>query len=400
MKEIRTIIANKIKYIDYYILIPFIILTCIGIVIVYSASCSVATQMGLSASYFLKRQFIYAILSFILAFTVFCLKSSFFRQKKVLKKVILIIGILLFILIIMAHIDPRAAVNGATEWIHIGSINIEPSEFAKIAIILYLSYVFSNKVKSNKYPDGMLNFLEQNKSSIEIVVFFGLLILIQPDTGGFAILMFIVLIMSFTSGIPFKSSFKWFMIFIIFAIVSLFFLVKFPLPFFKHSYQYQRIIAFAHPFKYAKTGGTQLINSYYAIINGGAFGRGLGQSIQKRGFLPEPYTDFIMSVITEELGVFGATLILGLLFFLIARIILVGIRARSSYNALICFGVGTWLFIQTIFNVGGMLGLLPITGVTLPFISYGGSSMMALSLAIGMVLNVDADEKNKDYLLN
>ena len=147
------------------------------------------------------------------------------------------------------------------------------------------------------------------------------------------------------------------------------------------------------PLNMQNQGGTQLVNSYYAIVNGGVFGRGIGQSIQKRGFLPEPYTDFIMSVITEELGVVGAVVILALLFFLIARIILVGIRAHRSYNALICFGVGTWLFVQTVFNVGGMLGLLPITGVTLPFISYGGSSMMALSVAIGVVLNVDANEK-------
>lgn len=120
---------------------------------------------------------------------------------------------------------------------------------------------------------------------------------------------------------------------------------------------------------------------------------GLGNSMQKRGYLPEPYTDFIMSIISEELGSIGACLILGLLFYLMWRIMEVGVHAQSQFNALVCFGVTTIIFTETLFNIGAVIGLLPITGVTLPFISYGGSSMFVLTAGIGLVLNISAEEK-------
>ena len=163
--------------------------------------------------------------------------------------------------------------------------------------------------------------------------------------------------------------------------------------FLQNSYQFQRLLAFAHPFQLEKTSGAQLVNSYYAIHNGGLFGVGLGNSMQKRGYLPEPYTDFIMSIISEELGSIGACLILGLLFYLMWRIMEVGVHAQSQFNALVCFGVTTIIFTETLFNIGAVIGLLPITGVTLPFISYGGSSMFVLTAGVGLVLNISAEEK-------
>jgi cell division protein FtsW len=165
------------------------------------------------------------------------------------------------------------------------------------------------------------------------------------------------------------------------------------LPWIEDSYQFKRLLAFFTPFKLENSGGRQLVNSYYAISNGGFFGVGLGNSIQKKGYLPEPYTDFIMSITTEELGIIGAIIILSILTFLICRIILVGVRSRSAYRSLLCYGIGAWLFIQTVFNIGGMLGILPLTGVTLPFISYGGSSTMMLSIGVGLVMNVSSMEQ-------
>lgn len=393
MKNIRERLTNKLKYMDYYILIPFFVLTCIGIVMVYSASSSTVVQMGLSANYYLKKQALYAILSFIIVGIVFLINHhALVTTKAIYMFMIVGVGISLLFLIGLARLHPSSAVNGATAWIRLGPINIEPSELAKLTIIMYLAYVFANHSDINTAVN-LKTFYHNNARPITIAAGFCLLILLQPDTGGMTILATIIIIMIATSGMSVKNVFKCLAILIAILTVGWLWIVNFPPTWMTHSYQYQRIVAFLHPFKYAKAGGTQLVNSYYAIVNGGAFGRGIGQSIQKRGFLPEPYTDFIMSVITEELGVVGAVVILALLFFMIGRIILVGIRARKTYNALICFGVGTWLFIQTCFNIGGMLGLLPITGVTLPFISYGGTSMIVLAVAIGLVLNVDADEK-------
>ena len=155
---------------------------------------------------------------------------------------------------------------------------------------------------------------------------------------------------------------------------------------------YERFQAFFDPFSVADSSGKQLVNSYYAISNGGLFGLGLGNSVQKRGYLPAPYTDFILSVINEELGFIGSAVILLLLGFMIARIFLIGIRSQNTYNTLFCYGIGSFMLVQTCFNVGGVLGMLPITGVTLPFISYGGSSMLVLSISIGMVMNIAANQ--------
>ncbi len=160
-----------------------------------------------------------------------------------------------------------------------------------------------------------------------------------------------------------------------------------------HFYQIQRFTAFYHPFKYSASVGRQLVNSYYAISNGGFFGLGLGNSIEKRGYLPEPYTDFILSVTTEELGFIGAAVLVILLLFIILRVYLIGIRSNNLYNRLFCFGVGTFMFVESFFNIGAVIGLLPITGVTFPFVSYGGSSMLVLSAALGMVMNISANQK-------
>ena len=160
-----------------------------------------------------------------------------------------------------------------------------------------------------------------------------------------------------------------------------------------HFYQIQRFTAFYHPFKYSASVGRQLVNSYYAISNGGFFGLGLGNSIEKRGYLPEPYTDFILSVTTEELGFIGAAVLIILLLFIILRVYLIGIRSNNLYNRLFCFGVGTFMFVESFFNIGAVIGLLPITGVTFPFVSYGGSSMLVLSAALGMVMNISANQK-------
>ena len=162
-------------------------------------------------------------------------------------------------------------------------------------------------------------------------------------------------------------------------------------------YRIQRFIAFMNPFGNASGSGSQLVNSYYAISNGGIFGVGLGNSVQKMGYLPEPNTDFIMAITSEELGLVGVTIILVLLLVLICRMIQLGVKSASLYQTLICYGSATFFTIETFFNIGGVLGLLPITGVTFPFISYGGSSMLVLSATVGIIINISI-RQNKAQL--
>ena len=144
----------------------------------------------------------------------------------------------------------------------------------------------------------------------------------------------------------------------------------------------------------------QLVNSYYALSRGGIFGVGIGQSVQKTGYLPEPYTDFIFSIMGEELGLIGVLVILSLFVFLVLRIYLIAIRTKDPFGSLLCIGIATMFLIQGVINLGGVLGLMPITGVTFPFISYGGSSSLVLTISIGLVLNVSAMNKKLEVEKN
>lgn len=223
------------------------------------------------------------------------------------------------------------------------------------------------------------------------------LVLIQPDNGGAMILIAIVFVMLFASGIDYQFILKFTGVFLLlsFLFIELTVWTKgaiFPERF---QYVYDRFAVFRNPFLDYESSGYQLANSYFAIYHGGWFGVGLGNSIQKRGFLPEAQTDFIFSIVIEELGVVTAIILLALLFFLILRIFYVGIKASTTFNSLMCIGIGSMFLIQVFVNLGGITGIIPLTGVTFPFLSQGGSSLIMNSLAIGFVLNIDAEETRK-----
>lgn len=382
---------QKLRYLDYSILIPYLILSTIGVIMVYSASSDILLVNGFSPSVYMKRQIIYFVAAFLFfGIPCFALKLKIFKNRKFVMSYLGISFSMLFFLIVLKVISHgKAAINGAVGWINLGFINIQPVEVAKLSLVLYLAFVLSRR--DGKFVPGQI---WHNLFGPTVISFMMIgLVILEPDFGGSAILFMIVFVMYSVSGIPTKLAVYWLIgLFVGIVLLMLVLLVWTP-GFIKDSYQFQRLLAFVHPFKLEKTGGAQLVNSYYAIHNGGLFGVGLGNSMQKRGYLPEPYTDFILSITAEELGVIGAIVIIFLLFFLMWRIMEVGIHADSQFNALVCFGVVTMIFTETLFNVGAVLGLLPITGVTLPFISYGGSSMIVLTAALGLVLNISAAEK-------
>ena len=326
---------------------------------VYSASSDILLVNGFSPSVYMKRQIIYFVAAFLFfGIPCFALKLKIFKNRKFVMSYLGISFFMLFFLIVLKVIS------------HGKAANIQPVEVAKLSLVLYLAFVLSRR--DGKFVPGQI---WHNLFGPTVISFMMIgLVILEPDFGGSAILFMIVFVMYSVSGIPTKLAVYWLIgLFVGIVLLMLVLLVWTP-GFIKDSYQFQRLLAFVHPFKLEKTGGAQLVNSYYAIHNGGLFGVGLGNSMQKRGYLPEPYTDFI-------------------LFFLMWRIMEVGIHADSQFNALVCFGVVTMIFTETLFNVGAVLGLLPITGVTLPFISYGGSSMIVLTAALGLVLNISAAEK-------
>ncbi|MCP8848119.1 putative lipid II flippase FtsW [Latilactobacillus curvatus] len=382
---------SKIQYLDYWLLLPYVILCAFGALMVYSASSDLMSIRGMKPDAYFTKQLVFIALGFILMMITYFLKLSVLKNRTFLKAMTIVVFLALIYLLLLSRFRPSAAINGATAWIQLGPLTIQPSEFTKLLIVIYLANMLSRK--ENELADGFVDNLKLFFSPVVLVAGIILLVFIQPDLGGASILAAVMVVMFFGTGMSY-----WYGFSLITAVTTTVMILFSILRHFNfstnvNSYKFNRILSFLHPFELENMGGSQLVNSYYAINNGGWFGLGLGNSIQKRGYLPEPYTDFILSITTEELGVIGTLVIIALLFALLARIFYLGIHATKMYHTLLCYGIGTIIFVQTLFNVGGLLGILPITGVTLPFISYGGSSMMVLAIALGIVLNISAQEK-------
>ena len=372
------------QYFDYRIFIVYMLLMTIGVIAVYSASSEILLIHGFKATVYGQKQLLYAFFGVLICLACYSINLDYLRRGKLLLWLLVIVaGLLVYVRLF------GQAVNGAKGWINLGPINIQPLELAKLVLTLYLARMLAK-------ADGRLvrgHIISQLLPTAIIAGLLMILVLIEPDFGGTAILFCLVLIMYSVSGIPTGYILLSIIGITVLVVGGFSLIVAWNPSFLQDVYVYKRFIAFLHPFKTAANEGAQLVNSYYAIHNGGLFGLGLGNSIQKRGYLPEPYTDFILSIIAEEVGSLGALVVLGLLFYLMILIMERGVKAQSQYSTLICFGVTAIIFFQTLFNVGAVLGLMPITGVTLPFISYGGSSLWVLSAAIGLVLNVTAEEK-------
>ncbi|AYC71486.1 FtsW/RodA/SpoVE family cell cycle protein [Lactiplantibacillus plantarum] len=375
---------KKLHYMDYVLFIPYLILSGIGVVMVYSSSSYVAAQNGSTPTGYLVKQLIWVVLGLVITLVCMNLKIDIFKQTRLLG----MLGFaMLFVLVLLRLIGQ--SINGAAGWIILGPVSIQPAEFCKFYLIIYLASIISQR-------EAHFGVARMRELGAQFVMLFAmiLLIFVQPDLGGATINLAIAAVILFASGISYfvgvgvfagaVAAFEWILV----PLVS-----RLPQSAFANSYQLRRFLGFLNPFKTASGAGTQLVNSYYAISNGGLTGVGIGNSLQKRGYLPEPNTDFIMSITSEELGLIGILLIMGLLLVIVMRTIYIGVRATNTFNALVCYGVAAYMTIQAFINVGGIVGLIPITGVTFPFMSYGGSSMMVLTLSLGLVLNISALEK-------
>lgn len=377
----------RLKHLDLFIFLPYIILCILGVIMVYSASANIGIQNGGSPKSYLIKQVIFVLVSLGLVFGTTALNLKKIRNQRLLH----FLGYL-FVAVLFGLLAVGKTVNGAAGWIPIGGINIQPAEFAKFYLIILIADAIAKD--QDKLTISTAKWWQTLRYPLIIVLMILVLILLQPDVGGAAINFTIVFAMLIASGFSWKRGVTYLLALVGSAYaILMFILVPLSESGRIHSYQLSRITAFVDPFKHATGVGQQLVNSFYAISNGGLFGSGLGNSIQKTGYLPEPNTDFIMAILTEELGAFTTIVVMAVLALIIFRTVLIGIRSSSAYQSLICYGVATYLTIQALFNMGGVVGLLPITGVTFPFISYGGSSMMTLALCIGMVLNISGRQR-------
>jgi cell division protein FtsW len=385
-------VPNKVKkrhLLDYSIFIPYLILSIIGLIMVYSSTSSLLTMKGLNPNSMVINQLMFWGVGLVAMFFIYKMKTTVFQNREFIMFAIFVITVLL---LAVRYTPLGITKNGAQGWLQIGGFTMQPAEYMKIMVVWYLSFILARR---QQYIDR-----EFKKAAFRPLLLVGFLILIvalQPDVGNAAILTLITIVMVLASGVNYVYAYIAGIVGVAGSLGAIQFLLATHGKFLpaKYQYIYNRFEVFRNPFIDERNLGHQLANSYIAISNGGWFGRGLGNSIQKKGFLPEAHSDFIFAITIEELGLIGALFILALLIFMIARIIFVGIRSKKPFNSLMCIGIGTMLLIQVFINVGGITGLIPLTGITFPFLSHGGNSLLIISIAVAFVLNISADEKRQ-----
>ncbi|ERK56093.1 cell cycle protein, FtsW/RodA/SpoVE family [Gemella bergeri ATCC 700627] len=376
---------------DLVVALTLLILFILSCIMVYSASMignkygTFTSSVPVDANYFLIRQAIWAALSYV-AFLIFSVVVPFeiFRSKNLLKYgQFIILGLLLI---------PFAlpSINGARSWIRLGMFSFQPSTLAQLFIIIYMAFILETRKTK----------LRQVLTSSELINIFGIplfltaVIFAQNDTGMVLITLSVVGIMALCSNMNFKNIRKIITLALLASVMLIGILFITGL-FSGGSYRTNRIKVFLNPFsENLSAAADQVINSYIAFGNGGLVGRGLGNSIQKLGYLPEAHTDFILAIIAEELGLIGVLFVILLLCILVGKAVFAGTKSKNTFGAMYAIGFATLLSVQTVINIGGVTASIPMTGVPLPFVSNGGSSLLILSIGLGIVTNILAHVKS------
>lgn len=369
-------IKKIVKSYDYSLILAILILCIFGLVMVYSSSMVLAASKFKDPDFFFNRQKISLVIGFMAFFAAMIFPYKAYASSKILTAIVMGSVGMLILVFVFGH-----TANNAQSWLMLGTRGIQPSEFTKLSVIIYLAAVYAKK-------QTYINDLHRAVlPPILFTVVICLFVVIQPDIGTAFIIGLIASVVIVCSGIGIKNIAK--LIFFGFTLA----IVMSPIIYLKResfftTERISRFKGFMDPFLHEGDAGYQLINSYVAMGSGGITGLGLGQSIQKFGYLPEAHTDFIMAVIAEELGLFGVLFVLLLLGFIIFKGLLLARQCTDPFGSLLAIGISSMLAIQSFINLGGLTGLIPITGVTLPFISYGGSSLILLLFSMGILTNV------------
>ncbi|MGN0394150.1 MAG: putative lipid II flippase FtsW [Coprococcus sp.] len=348
-------------YIDYPFVAMVLLIVCIGLIMVYSTSSYRGMELFNDSAYFAKRQLVFALVAMVFAYLVSRM------DYRVIAKYSGIILIVSMILLILVYIIGTAS-HGSARWLYIGPFGFQPSECAKVSLIIYTAATCTANTKSLNTIRGVAKIM-----LLPVIA----VILIAIENLSTAIICFaIVFIILFVA-----SPKTWY--FIVLAIIGIAgcaLFIAFA------GYRADRIRIWLAPEKYPD--GYQTMQSLYAIGSGGIFGRGLGNSIQKMGFIPESHNDMIFSVICEELGIFGALCIIGLFIVFLKRCMVIAINAADRLGGLLVTGVMAHIAVQLIINISVVTNTIPPTGVPLPFISYGGSSIVFILIEMGLVMSV------------
>ena len=360
------------KHFDFYLFTAIIILILFGAIMIYSASSIWANYKFEDSFYYVKRQMIFIVLGIFLMITTSKIDYNIYYDKS---NKILAICILLLILVLIPGIG--SVRNGSRSWFGIGSLGIQPSEAAKLGMIIFTSKYLTNSSKFLKsYKYGVFPILGV------LFLLFGL-IMLQPDLGTGMILVVSIISLLFIAGV----NMKFFIGGGILGLIGVIILIAIA------PYRMDRITSFINPWNDPLGTGFQIIQSLYAIGPGGLLGRGYLNSIQKQFYLPEPQTDFIFSIIAEEFGIVGTIFVVFMFSFIIYRGIKIALRTKDSFAKYLAFGMSFQLAFQALMNLMVVIGMIPVTGVTLPFLSYGGSSLLITLVSMGIILNISRYQK-------
>ena len=360
------------KKLDIPLLIGVILISLLGLLMIYSSSYVWAEYKFNDPYKFIKTQSFFLLIGYILMFIVSKIDYTKYQNKSNL----IFLGC--FILLILVLIPGIGTVrNGSRSWIGIGGFGIQPSEFTKLGLIIFTSkYLSQNEKQLKDIKKGVLPIL------LVLMLVFGL-IMLQPDFGTGVIIVVTIIVLLFISGVPMNFFIKIGILGLL-GIVAL--IIVAP-------YRMKRIVSFLNPWSDPLGSGFQIIQSLYAIGPSGLLGKGLGNSIQKHFYLPEPQTDFIFAIISEELGILGIILVASLFILIIYRGFSISIKCNDKFGKYISFGITFGLAFQSLLNLMVVVGLIPVTGVTLPFLSYGGSSLLITLISIGILLNISKTKK-------
>lgn len=343
------------------------VLNIIGLVMVLSASSVTSLEETGSAWTYFSRQLTWTLVGCAVAFALLHVSLDALRRYAVGALALCMVGLL------AVHVPGLGvSANGATRWIGVGPVQVQPSELTKLALI----GVVADWLARNE------RFLNVSRIVVRPVMlllgFVAVLVMLQPNLGTTIVIAATVFVMLFAAGVPRRALAGWGIVGTIGAFVAAM----------GTSYRRARVLSFLDPWADPQRAGYQLIQSRVGLASGGVFGVGLGASRAKWGFLPFAHTDFIFAIVGEELGLVGASVVIGAFIAFGLLGIRVALRAESRFGALVAIGVTAWIVIQAFVNIGAVVGILPITGVPLPFLSYGGTSMVVTLAAVGLLLNV------------
>jgi cell division protein FtsW len=359
---------------DRHLLFAVLLLVGIGIVMVYSASSALALKKYGSSFHFLKKQALFSLIGMVVL-VVF--SHIPFRVYRSLTYPVLLTSLGLLVAVLVSGAGLSA--GGSQRWMRLGPVTFQPVEAARLALVFYMAYSLSKK------RDGLRQFRIGFVPHVLVLAVFAVLLMLQPDFGSVVIFSALVWVMMFVAGVPIRH------------LLSALLLMA-PLAYYLMvgaAYRIRRLVSFLDPWQYPDGEGYQIIHSLMAFGTGGLWGTGVGKGYQKLFYLPEPHTDFIFAVIGEELGFLGVVFILGLYGIVLWRGISIAFRCRDEFGMYMALGITTAIGLQVSINLGVALGLLPTKGLTLPFLSYGGTSLLLNMASIGILMNIGAQHAGK-----